>query len=166
MAVTDLSNQQFDRFGVNTRLIKKPKNVIRLFQQLQVLNILFNDSFASLATPTWMTQLTILHVLTIFVAMRLHGNFPMVFYGLFAVWSVLWFVIEGLMYTMLGNVNYYSRGVVQSWTDTVGTKSRKKLRSMRPMGIKAGTIYVVHRTTVMHVFLAIANFTVQTLLVH
>ena len=112
-----------------------------------------------------MTQLTIIHVFMIFVTARLHWNFPLVFYGLFAFWSVAWFVVQGLMYTMLGNVNYYSRRVVQSWTDVVVPKSRKRLRSMKPMGIKAGSIYVIHRTTVMHVFSAIANFTVQTLLV-
>ena len=63
------------------------------FPQLQILDILFNDSFGTLATPALMTQITILHVLGIFVTGCFHDNFPLEFYGIFTVWSVAWFVI-------------------------------------------------------------------------
>ena len=141
------------------------RDVICIFQQLQILNILFSDSFASVATPVLVAQVIMMHVTGIYVTVRLHNDFPLMIYGIFALWSVVWFVVEGFLYTMMGKVNHYSQRAVKSWVDRMGPKRRKRLRSFRPLGIRMGNIYVIHRTTVMYIFLAIANFTVQTLLV-
>ena len=146
-------------------MVKQPKDIIRLFQQLQILNILFNASFASLATPVLILQIMIMHVVGIYINLRFHNSFPLPIYGVFAFWSVAWFVVEGLLYTMLGNLNYYSRRVIKSWKNGVGSQNRKRMNAMRPLGISVGSIYVIHRTTVMYIFLSVANFTVQTLLV-
>ena len=144
------------------------RDIIFLFQQLQILDILLNDSFASLATPVLVAQITMIHVSGIFVTVRLHSDIPLMLYGLIALWSLAFFVVEGLLYTMMGNVNYYSEETLKSWRDGMGKNSangRKRLRSLRPLGIRVGSIYVIHRTTVMYIFLAIANCTVQALLV-
>ena len=144
------------------------RDIIFLFQQLQILDILLNDSFASLATPVLVAQITMIHVSGIFVTVRLHSDIPLMLYGLIALWSLAFFVVEGLLYTMMGNVNYYSEETLKSWRDRMGKNSangRKRLRSLRPLGIRVGSIYVIHRTTVMYIFLAIANCTVQALLV-
>ena len=146
--------------------MKRPRrDVIRLFQQLQLLNILFNDSFASLATPVLVAQIMIMHVSQIFVTVRLHSDLPLMIYGLCGCWSLGWFVVEALLYTTMGKVNYYSEGAVKTWMDRMGAKGRRRLRSLRPMGIGVGSVYVIRRATVMYIFLAIANFTVQALLV-
>ena len=147
-------------------MARQPQDIIRLFQQLEILNILFNASFASLATPVLILQIMIMHVVGIYINVRFHNAFPLPIYGVLAFWSVAWFVVEGLLYTMLGNLNYYSKRVIKSWKNGVGSQmNRKRLNAMRPLGISVGSIYVIHRTTVMFIFLSVANFTVQTLLV-
>ena len=137
-----------------------------MFQKLQVLNLQFNSSFAELAVPALVMQNVVGHVACIIFALKLHDFLPPTLYSFFPTWAIGWFFIEGIMYTMLGNISTYSRSFVKSWTEVVSAKGRKKLKSMRPMGVKIGNIYVIHRTTVLSIFLAIANLAVQFLLLY
>lgn len=131
-----------------------------------MLNLQFNSCFADLGTPAVVLLLIEGHVACIILALKFHDTLPLPVYIGFVGWAVGCFFMEGIMFTMLGNVNHYSRTFVTSWTETVGKKSRKKLKSMRPLGVKIGDIYVIHRTTVLSVFLTVVNLTVQVLLLH
>ena len=106
------------------------------------------------------------HVACIIFSLKFHDAFPIAIYSGFPMWAIGWFFIEGIMYTMLGSVSTYSRNFVKSWTEVVSSKSRKRLKSMRPLGVKIGNIYVIHRTTVLSMFLVIVNLTVQVLLLY
>ena len=106
------------------------------------------------------------HVALICITVKLHDAYPPAIYSLVVFWTLLWFYLEGVVYTMLGSVNHYSRGFLKSWTDVLGVKSRKKLRSMRPLGIRLGHVYVIHRTTVLFIYLTVMNTTVSVLLMH
>ena len=86
-------------------------------------------------------------------------------YGLCGCWSLAWFVVEALLYTTMGKVNYYSERAVKTWMCRVGAKGPRRLRSLRPIGVRVGSVYMIYRATVMYIFLDIANFTVQTVLV-
>ena len=126
----------------------------------------FNDCFLNMGMPTFVLQNVVVHSSMIYFALKFHDSFPLPITAMFIFWSVLWFVLEGFLYTTLGNVNYCSRNFVKSWTDVLGVKSRRKLKSLPPLGVKIGNIYIIHRTTVLSIFLAIVNLTVHALLLH
>ena len=102
----------------------------------------------------------------LYIALKLHDAYPpgprMTIY----FWCVMFFWFEGVLYTMIGAVSYNSKTFVKSWMDVLGMRSRKKLKAMPKLGVKVSSIYVIHRTTVLSVFLAIINLTVQVMLLH
>ena len=114
--------------------------------------------------PAFVVQNVAVHASMIHVVLKYHDSFPTAITGMHTFWSVIWFLLEGFLYTQLGNVNHYSRNFVKSWTDVLGVKSRKTLRSLPPLGVKIGSIYNIHRTTVLSIFLVVINITVQALL--
>ena len=156
----------YRRFGANSRFTECPKDVIKVFRQLQILNLQFNSCFADLGTPALVLMTVETHVACLILSLKFQDKFPLAIYSVFVAWSFTSFFMEGIMFTMLGHASHYSRTLMTSWTEVVGSKSRKRLKSMRPLGVQIGNIYVVHRTTVLSIFLVVANSTVQVLLLH
>ena len=111
-------------------------------------------------------QNVFMHSILIFVTLRFHDVLPPTILTLYIIWSFgVFFYLEGVIFTKLGNVSYYSGQVLRSWTEVLGAKSRKKLKAMPSLGVKVGSIYVIKRTTVLSVFLVVINLTVQALLI-
>ena len=116
--------------------------------------------------PAFVAQNILTHVLVLLLTFRFHHEYPPSIKIAMTFWSLIWFWLEGVVYTMLGGVSYYSKSFVKSWTDVLGVKSRKKLKSMPTLGVKISSVYVIHRTTVLSVILTVINLTVQLLLLN
>ena len=137
-----------------------------MYQQLQILNLQFNDCFAQLGMPCFVVQNIMTHSIVLYILLKLHDAYPPVSQGIFTFWAMMWFCLEAVIYTVLGGVSYNSKAFVKSWTDVLGVKDRKKLKSMPPLGVQISSIYTIHRTTVLFVFLAVINLAVQAMLLN
>ena len=153
-----------NRYGANRRLTERPKEVVKLYQQLQILNLQFNDCFEQLGMPTFVVQNILSHAIALYISLKLHDAYPPGMRAAVGFWALFYFWLEGVLYTMIGAVSYNSQSFVKSWTDILGVKSRKTLTSMPKLGVKVSSIYVIHRTTVLFVFLSVINLTVQAML--
>ena len=80
--------------------------MVKLYERLQIINIQFNDCLAELGMPTFVLHTMVAHVVLICITVKLQGVYPAVVYGAIVFWTLLWFYLEGVCYTMLGNVNH------------------------------------------------------------
>lgn len=116
--------------------------------------------------PAFIVQNILTHAILLYISLKLHDAYPPGLRAVLYFWAGFYFWLEGVLYTMIGAVSYNSKTFVKSWTDVLGVKDRKKLLSMPKLGVKVSSIYMIHRTTVLSVFLAVINLTVQAMLMH
>lgn len=138
--------------------IRQPKAVIKCLRSLQVLHRFWEISFQHWLCPAHKAVVCNVATLALYGVVKLSGPRAVIM-GMVTVISVLY--LSTLFYKF-GQMHEKSDKLIKNWrTSENGSKYvRKVMRSVPGFGIKIGSFYCVHRTTVINVLWNVLNNTI------
>ena len=139
---------------------------VKLYQQLQILNLQFNDCFSQLGMPYFVFQNLMTHSILLYIPLKLHDVYPtdsdprnihdlvnqLVLFG-------------GCNLHSTGRCELQFQGFCQVLDSCFGSQGPEKVKAyIPPLGAKFSSFYTIHRTKVLFIFLSVINLTVQAML--
>ena len=139
---------------------------LKTYKQLQVLNALYINCLSNWAWANFILSDLSCHCLCIYFAVKLYDQVPVYIAVLFSSWAVVWVAIDFVIFPHMGQTLELSAEYLYrlSGRDKRSKLDRVVLRSLRPMGIKVGSLFTMDRTTVLMVIVIVSNLTINALL--
>jgi len=137
-------------------------NLQRRYQQLEVLQTLYNCCFCFWYIPSLKWCVMNIAVFSIFGAVKLSGSKSMKLLGS----STMALLFLWMLFKKLGTTYVLSENFLQRWKSAVGRNraARKLIAAVKPLRAHVGSMYWVKKTTIVEILQIILSMTINLFL--
>ncbi|CAG7821153.1 unnamed protein product [Allacma fusca] len=151
---------------MHATLCVHPQKLLNIFTSFKRLNNGFIHCTSSLLMPVYKIFFVFGHSLSLFVTIKCHNQIPLPQYLLFPVLSLTFTIVEGPIFTTMGQIRSNSKDSFKSWEYQTSKGWTKAFKSLQPLQLRVGSVYVIQKYTYLVVVLSVSNLTINALLIN